>query len=141
MAQNLSPTWDRKSGDLHQVIWKSFHHSQPSKKPLNNGGHMLVHMGFVEPTSITLVSFNLWIQGCLVFLFSLYMMCVNVCIYMHVCVCVCIFIYIYIYIYIYYIYIYTYIYIYIIYNIFIFKNMQYFYKLNIFMILCYLYLC
>ena len=63
MAQNHSPTWDRKFGNLCQVIWKTFHHSQPSKKPLNNGSHMLVHVGFVEPTSIRLVSFNLWIQN------------------------------------------------------------------------------
>ena len=38
---------------------KNFHHSQSSKKPLNNVSHMLVHVGFVEPTSTGLVSFNL----------------------------------------------------------------------------------
>ena len=92
MAQNDSPTWDRKFGNLCQVIWKTFHHSQPSKKPSNSGSHMLVHVCFVETTSIRLVSFNLWIQN-QVFLhgflvLSIYGICV--CMYMYVCMCVCV---------------------------------------------------
>ena len=124
MAQNHSPTWKRKFGNWCQVIWKTFHYLQPSKKPLKNGSHILVHVGFVEPTSIRLVSFNLWLQnqrflhGFLVL--STYMcmyvyvckyvcacvcvivyICMYVCIYICVCVCVYVCIYIYIYVYLY----------------------------------------
>ena len=70
---------------------KNFHHSQSSKKPLNNVSHMLVHVGFVEPTSTRLVSFNLWIQGQLFLhgflVLSIYDMCVYM--FMYVCMFVC----------------------------------------------------
>ena len=70
---------------------KNFHHSQSSKKPLNNVSHMLVHVGFVEPTSTGLVSFNLWIQSQLFLhgflVLSIYDMCVCMC--MYVCMFVC----------------------------------------------------
>ena len=63
MAQNHSPTWDWKFGNLCQMIWKTFQDSMPSKKPLKNGSDMLAHVSFVEPTSIRLVLFNLWMQN------------------------------------------------------------------------------
>ena len=104
MAQNHSPTWDRKFGNLYQVIWKTFHPSQPSKKLLNNGSHMLVHVSFVEPTPVRSVSFNLWIQNRL-FLHGFLVSSIYLSIYIYIYI---IFIY-YIYIYIYYIYIYIYV--------------------------------
>ena len=59
MIQNHSPTCDQKFGKLCQMIWKTFQQSLPSKMPLNSGRHMLACVGFVEPLSIKLVSFNL----------------------------------------------------------------------------------
>ena len=121
-------TWDRKFGNLCQAIWKTFQNSQHSKKPLNNGNHMLAHVGFVERTSIRLVSFNIWIQNQLFvstrFSFYVYMyVCVYMCVYVrvyvckkyvyicifvliltYVCMCMCMCLCIYTYIYIYYIY-------------------------------------
>ena len=103
------------------------------KKALNSGSHMLVHVSFVEPTSIRFVSFNLWMQNQLFLhsflvlsIYNIYVcVCVCICIYEGVCmyiyVCVCVYmhvrvyacVYIYIYIYIY-IYLYICIYIYIV---------------------------
>ena len=114
MAQNHSPNWERKFGNWCQVIWKTFHYLQPSKKPLKNGSHTLFHVGFVEPTSTRLVSFNLWIQNQR-FLHGFLVLCTYMCMYVYVCkyvcACVCDCIYICMYIYIYYIYIYVCIYV------------------------------
>ena len=63
IVHNHSLTWDRRSGKLCQLIWKTFKYSHLSKKPLNSGSHMLIHVDFVEPTSTRLVSFNLWMQN------------------------------------------------------------------------------
>ena len=98
MAQNHSPTWEQKIGNLCQLIWKTFQQSQPWKKLLHNGSHMFVHVGFVETTSIRLVSFTFEYKTdffFIVFLFYLYMICM--CLYMYMWV---IYIYIYIYIFI-----------------------------------------
>ena len=46
--------WELVPSDI-----KTFHYSQSSKNPLNNGRHMPVHVGFVETASIKLVSFSL----------------------------------------------------------------------------------
>ena len=52
---HLAPEiWELVPSDI-----KTFHYSQSSKNPLNNGSHMLAHVGFVEPASIKLVSFSL----------------------------------------------------------------------------------
>ena len=120
------------------------------KKALNSGSHMLVHVSFVEPTSIRFVSFNLWMQNQL-FLHSFLVLsiynifvCVCVCIciyegvcmYIYVCVCVCICMYLYMCVFIY-IYTYIYIYIYIFIYMYIYIYCCYMY---IYIYICYMYI-
>ena len=118
------------------MIWKTFNHSQPSKKSLKNGSHMPVHVCFVEPTSIRLVSFNLWIQSQLFFHGSLVLPIYDMCVFMFmdVCMCVCfVCIYIYIYMCVYVcvckcvcMYVFIYIHIYILYIIFKFTLLKHY---------------
>ena len=57
--------WSDDERFLRYGAWQMNWELVPSvmKKPLNTGSHTLVHIGFVEPTSIRLVSFNLWMQN------------------------------------------------------------------------------
>ena len=97
VGQPWWPTFFQES-NAHSYMAQNHSHvglkvfSQSSKKPLNNGSLMLLHVGFVESTSIRLASFNVWIQNQLFLdgflVLSIYDMCV--CMFMYVCIWVCV---------------------------------------------------